>query len=287
LLDHDTSDLILSSLFVCCWFSAKASKDQDDDAEEEDSDEDDTKEEEDEDEDKDKEAEEAAGEELANEENKEVEFPEATMKVVTKAPAAGPTSSPFNMSFFAPYILYTYIEDDDRMITIDLLVVGQAQENYRPKVVNDGQVLQLGMVIPSFFANEDRLQTAHYHDNSFNEDTHKATALREVVAKHTDDAEDPLIGEPMQIKLPFKVVDGIEKCELLAFDNTEEFSKETGNQQYFFVLTIDLVGVDKVKKEKKAATFRMLGSVPAPKPAASPVTSSIRASLFGTPKKTK
>jgi hypothetical protein len=173
------------------------------------------------------------------------------------------------------------------MITINFIVIGQTKTAFRPKVVNDGHVFQLGMVVPNFFAHEDRLQTAHYSDSSFNEDTHKATALREIVANHTDglDVEEPLMGEPMQVKLPFKVDEEIDKWELLAFDNSDEFSSEIGNQQYYFVLTVDLVGVEKVKKEKKAATFRMLGTSPTEgRVGTTPSrTSGIRTALFGSP----
>jgi hypothetical protein len=221
----------------------------------------------------------------------EQDIPRATMTTATKPPAGAPSSSPFNMNFFSPYILYTYIEEDVRMITIDFIVIGQSKSAYRPRVASDGHGFQLGMVVPNFFAQEDRLQAAHYTDTGFNEDTHKATALREIVAKYTDnlDAEEPLIGEPMQIKLPFKVEEEIVKWELLAFDNSHEFSEEIGNQQYYFVLTVDLVAVEKVKKEKKAPTFRMLGSAPTGSAhhttarATSSLPSSLRTKLFGSP----
>jgi hypothetical protein len=216
----------------------------------------------------------------------EQDIPRATMTTVTKPPAGASSSSPFNMNFFSPYILYTYIEDDLRMITIDFLVIGQSQSAYRPRVISDGYGFQLGMVVPNFFAQEDRLQIAHGLDLGFNEDTHKATALREMVAKYTGnlDPEEPLMGEPMQIKLPFKVEEEISKWELLAFDNSDEFSDEIGNQQYYFVLTVDLVAVEKVKKEKKAATFRMLGSSPTGPPTTAPTAAtSIRTTLFGSP----
>jgi hypothetical protein len=98
----------------------------------------------------------------------------------------------------------------------------------------------------------------------------------------------------MQVKLPFKVDEEIEKWELLAFDNSDEFSREIGNQQYYFVLTVDLVGVEKVKKEKKAATFLMLGSSPSARVGrgSSGTTSSgrvagLRTALFGSPTPTK
>jgi hypothetical protein len=223
--------------------------------------------------------EEASTEEFNQHQRVEQNIPRATMTTVTKAPAAGPSSSPFNMNFFFPHILYTYIEEDVRMITIDFLVIGQSKSAFRPRVVSDGHVFQLGMVVPNFFAQEDRLQVAHHHDAGFNEDTHKATALREIVAKYTDslDAEEPLMGEPMQVKLPFKVEEEIEKWELLAFDNSEEFSTEVGIEQYYFVLTVDLIGVEKVKKEKKAPGFRMLGTSPSSK------KTGIASTLFGTP----
>jgi hypothetical protein len=64
--------------------------------------------------------------------------------------------------------------------------------------------------------------------------------LREIVAKYTDnlDPEEPLMGKPMQIKLPFTVEEEIVKWEVLAFDNSDEFSEEIGNQQYYFELTV-------------------------------------------------
>jgi hypothetical protein len=236
------------------------------------------------------EEEEATAEESNQYQGVEQDIPRATMTTATKPPAGAPSSSPFNMNFFSPYIMYTYIEEDVRMVTIDFLVIGQSKSAYRPRVVSDGHGLQLGMVVPNFFAEEARLQTAHYSDTGFNEDTHKATALREIVAKYTDnlDHEEPLMGEPMQIKLPFKVEEEIVKWEVLAFDNSDEFSAEIGIQQYYFLLTVDLVAVEKVKKEKTAPTFRMLGSAPTASARtttarAPSLPSSIRTKLFGTP----
>jgi hypothetical protein len=69
------------------------------------------------------------------------------------------------------------------MITINFIVIGQSKSTYFPRVVSDGHGFQLGMVVPNFFAQEDHLQAAHYTDTGFNEDTRKATALCEIVAK--------------------------------------------------------------------------------------------------------
>lgn len=188
----------------------------------------------------------------------------ATMTVTSKPPQMPCT---FNMSFFFPHILYTYVEDGLFMCTVDFLVMGQSKDLFRPKVVNDGMSLQLGTVVPAMFVNEARLQLAMFHDHSFNNDTHKATALQQVISKHVGDTDldsEPMLGEPMMITLPFKCVDEIKEWELVAFDNSAEFSTEVGNQQYYFVLSINLVGVEKIKNVKKPAAFRILGTPPAP-----------------------
>jgi hypothetical protein len=188
----------------------------------------------------------------------------STMTVVAKPP---PVASAFNMPFFFPHILYTYVEDGLFMCTVDFLVIGQPKEMFRPKVINDGMTLQLGTVVPAMFANETRLQLAKFHDHSFNDDTHQATALQQVISKHVGDMDldvEPLMGDPMKIPLPFKCVDEVKEWEVVAFDNDHEFSTEVGNQQYYFVLSINLVGVEKVKSTKKAAGFRNLGTPPGP-----------------------
>ena len=103
---------------------------------------------------------------------------------------------------------------------------------------------------------------AYNHDDSFNEDTHKATALQEVVGRHTADLdiEEPMMGAPMQVKLPFKCEEDIKEWEIIAYDNDDKFNKEVGANQYFFVLAVNLVGVEKVKKVKKTGAFRNLGT---------------------------
>jgi len=192
-----------------------------------------------------------------------------TMKVVSKKPAAAAgasSNSPFCMNVFFPHILYTYIEDGLRRVTIDFLVFGQSKESFRPKVISDGTVFQLGMVIPPFFVKEDRLMQAYQRDQSFTEDTHKATALQEVVGRHTAhlDIEEPVMADPMQVKLPFKCEEDIAEWEMIAYDNEDAFNEEVGTNQYFFVLAVTLTGVDKVKKCQKAGKFRNLGTKSSP-----------------------
>lgn len=181
----------------------------------------------------------------------------STMAIVSK-----PTSAAFGMGFTFPYILYTYIEDGKRRVSVDFLVIGMAKENFRLRVVQGGKALQLVVVIPSFFADENRLQLANEEDQGFNKRSHKATALEEVVHKITEniDGEEPLLGSPQQVSLPVPCEEEIHDWETLAFNNEDmEWSDLFQNQQHFFVLSVDLISTIKISKKKKTGGFRSLG----------------------------
>jgi hypothetical protein len=85
----------------------------------------------------------ATAEESNQHQGVEQDIQRATMTTATEPPAGAPSSSPFNMNFFSPYIIFTYIEEDVQMITINFIVI-----------VSDGHGFQLMMVVPNFFAKE-------------------------------------------------------------------------------------------------------------------------------------
>lgn len=183
----------------------------------------------------------------------------ATMTVVCNKPS----SAPFSMGFSFPCVMCQRVEGGRRRVSIDFLVIGMGKENHRPKVINNGKRLQLGMVAPSFFADENRLQVANEFGAGFNARTHKATALEEVANKITEnvDSEEPLIGCPQQVELPVPCEDEIDDWEMLAFDNDDvEWSCDLEAQQHFFVLSVNLVSAIKVAKKKKKGGFRALGN---------------------------
>jgi hypothetical protein len=168
-----------------------------------------------------------------------------------------------SLGFQFPYIMYSYIEDRRHCVSIDFLVIGMGKANFRPKVVQNGKVFQLGMVIPDFLVDTNRLQVANEGDKGFNRRTHKATAFEEIVAKITanHDGEEPLLGEPMKIALPIQCEEEIKDWEILAFDNADvEWCDQMECQQHFFLLSVDLIGTAKIGKEKKKGGFRKLGS---------------------------
>jgi hypothetical protein len=91
----------------------------------------------------------------------------------------------------------------------------------------------------------------------FNENTNKATAFIEVSGKIVSDLTDgeDLVVDPQCVKL-FAVEDEIAEWELQAFENPdEELGDALGAQQYFFVLSVDLIGVAKIKKAKTSGSF--------------------------------
>ena len=84
----------------------------------------------------------------------------------------------YSLSFHFPYILYQYTNGRNYAVTVDFMILGgQNQSLFRPSVSPDGKKLLLKTVIPSFFANQDRIQLANGQERRFNESTHKATAF--------------------------------------------------------------------------------------------------------------
>ena len=70
------------------------------------------------------------------------------------------------------------------------------------------------------------------------------------------------MSDPTQAKLPFKCKEDITEWEILAFDNEDRFNDEVGSLQYYFVLSVNLIDVEKVKKtKKKEGGFCNLGKV--------------------------
>jgi hypothetical protein len=149
---------------------------------------------------------------------------------------------------------------------LTFFVVGASKSQYRPKVEGDGAELHLGMVLPHFFLDPNRLLLANDDDDLFTENSSKATAFQEAVAKldkqlKLTDEKDILFASAMKLKTPFKVEDEIHEWEMQAFDNDdEEYAAETGSQQYFFILSVELRSVEKIKRAKKQGKFRIIGS---------------------------
>ena len=113
----------------------------------------------------------------------------------------------FCLDFQFPYLMYDYEAKDRKVCTIDFLVYGVNKKFIRPKVNDVGDELHVSYVVPAFFAEDRRLELA---DTNIRHNTHKMTAFRDtcdaLIKKHGDGSEeDPLLGEPQKVALPFIV----------------------------------------------------------------------------------
>ena len=169
----------------------------------------------------------------------------------------------FCMDFSFPHIVCDCEAKDRKVVTIDFLIVGMHKKCFRPKVNDAGDELHVGFVVPSFFAQDHRILLA---DQAIRHNTHKMTAFRDVrqaiIAKHGDGSdEEPLLGEPQKVQLPFIVEREIRKWEMQTFANdNEDFLQHMQEiQQFYFVLTVTMLSVEK-RYKKKDGNFRLFGS---------------------------
>lgn len=190
------------------------------------------------------------------------------MSLSSKTPASAKKAScsfqDFGMDFHVPFQVFQYTEDSRDHVTVEFLTMTMAKDCFRPKVCANGLELQLGVVVPSFFASEDRLMVANAEDG-FNMNTHKATSFEKIVKKIHDkygwDESDEIIGNPQVVKLPFKCEEDIVDWEVQAFINSnDDLNSDLGGNQFFFILSVQLVSVVKSRKKKTKGGFRILGS---------------------------
>jgi hypothetical protein len=186
------------------------------------------------------------------------------------------SSKKYNMGFQNPYIMYQYVEDGNQLVSVDVLVPSVHRRFIRPSIHSSGMYFDLGIAVPEFFWNADRLVAANKEHTSFNKNTHKATAFQQAAKKiqedfNTFETEEVLSGA-QRFKLPFKVEpdyytgDGGEGWEVQIFDNedTELYDELDGEVMSFFVLSVNLVSVEKPRQQKRKGTMRRIGSPLAP-----------------------
>jgi hypothetical protein len=171
----------------------------------------------------------------------------------------------FSMDSRFPFIMYDYVSDGRRRVSVDFLVMTVPKDKIRPKMTDTGLELQVGMIVPAFFADARRLMAANTGDAGFTRDTHKATAFKDAALKlhdhHDSFDDDDIIGNPQRIKLPFKCEEQIVDWEVQAFENDDqELTDGLGGSQFYFVLSVDLVSVVKERERRKKGGFRVVSS---------------------------
>jgi len=85
----------------------------------------------------------------------------------------------FCTEFRAPSIQYAYIDNDQKYIDIDFLVMTFPKKMFRTEVKDGGKEFELGIVCPNLFSNKLRLTST----KNINNNSNQVTSFREVSDK--------------------------------------------------------------------------------------------------------
>ena len=173
-----------------------------------------------------------------------------------------PKYQPYSMSFSFPFMIKEFIHDNRKSCTVDILVPTVAEDRVRPVVSTDLEYLLVSIVVPEFFPEYQRIEASNFGDDTFHGNTSVATAHHKVIVQSIRTAfngQPEVIGEPMKIKLPFKVEESIAHWELQLFNGDAEVSAAAGDQQYFSMLKVDLISIERVFR-RVTGGMRVVGS---------------------------
>jgi hypothetical protein len=168
------------------------------------------------------------------------------------------------MDFKCPYIMYDYVDRGWKVVTVDFLVPNQHHRFFWLSI-NIKKTLGLKIVVPPVFYCPTCIAGEHGLEEGFNQNTHKATAFHlrcmEIkkdlgVATNDEDADEYEVCAGTQcVQLPFECEDEFyrggssgEGYEILVLDNDDEkLYNELGEVSQFFILSVDMVHVEKEK----------------------------------------
>ena len=83
----------------------------------------------------------------------------------------------FCTDFRAPFIQYVYIENDQKYIDIDFLVMTYPKKMFRPEVKDGGKEFELGIVCPKILSNKLRLTSTK---SSLTNNSNQVTSFKKV-----------------------------------------------------------------------------------------------------------
>ena len=161
------------------------------------------------------------------------------------------------IDFVMPFVLYDYIEEKRRRVTANFFCLRWIEKN-SPRVTSYRMELQVGTTVPTFFQNSARIILANKNkDRTFTSNTHKATAFAEVIRRINNELNYPdnLNGPVQRTKLPFRCEEEILSWEVQAFENDDVALTKSLGQQYFCVISVELISSEKVKSTRASGEF--------------------------------
>jgi hypothetical protein len=169
------------------------------------------------------------------------------------------TYKSWSMDFSFPYMIKTFLYDSRECCLIDLLVPTTHEDHVHPRIVSKGTYLAVGVAVPDFFPEEERVLVAAGNDNV---NTNQATAHTKVVQnirKAFNDVTE-ILGSPQMIKLPFECEEQIVQWENQLFHGDEAVTGALGEQQYYCVFSIFLHSTKRPAGRRNRGTMRVVGS---------------------------
>ena len=157
----------------------------------------------------------------------------------------------FCTDFRAPFIQYAYIENDQKYIDIDFLVMTFPKKMFRPEVKDGSKGFELGIVCPKMLSNKLRLTSTN---NALNNNSNQVTSFKEVSDKlHVaHDWSKELLGRPQYVRLKFECEPRMVSWGIEEFNaGNNKLNVKLKNKQFMTILSVRLRSVERPRLEDK------------------------------------
>ena len=170
----------------------------------------------------------------------------------------------FSMDFQCPHMLFVHTVDQREHVEIQFYVPTLPNIHFRPRRHPEiADKLLLGIVVPPFFPDKERLNVVFGQEADFNQSTHMNTAYKKLaddVAEVFDDGSPEItyIGKPQEVDLPFSCEEEVDWEVQFYPNDVDELTDALGGLQFFAVMTVDLVNIAK-PKNRAVGGIRVVG----------------------------
>ena len=168
----------------------------------------------------------------------------------------------FCTDFRAPFIQYAYIDNDQKYIDIDFLVMTFPKKMFRPEVKDGGKAFELGIVCPKMLSNKLRLTSTN---DALTNNSNQVTSFKEVSDKlHVaHDWSKELLGRPQYVRLKFECEPRMVSWGIEEFDaGNNKLNVKLKNKQFMTILSVHLKSVERSRLEDKKGVMNVHTNTP-------------------------
>ena len=168
----------------------------------------------------------------------------------------------FCTDFRAPFIQYAYIENDQKYIDIDFLVMTFPKKMFRPEVKDGGKAFELGIVCPKMLSNKLRLTSTN---DALTNNSNQVTSFKEVSDKlHVaHDWSKELLGRPQYVRLKFECEPRMVSWGIEEFNaGNQKLNTKLKNTQFLTILSVRLRSVERPRLEDKKGVVNIHTDTP-------------------------